>query len=180
MVKVTSFQAVVENAKIPVVDVVLFRWVIPHETVTKVVDCIVVDGHEIPRLVLHECSSSRVNGRAVRYDLKQHLHPRIFLRLIQILAIHFMETRNKGQQLCLSQLGGMKTQFLEFFLQPSWMNGAVFERPFLEVFTDSALIIVRNHYTVRKFFDGIGWPPSHHDRAKAVLIENIPDRLCLA
>src|SRR5207244_11380221 len=50
VVAVSSFQAVVENTEIPVVDVILFGRVIPHEGVAEVVDRIVINSHECTRL----------------------------------------------------------------------------------------------------------------------------------
>src|SRR5438270_4035546 len=60
------------------------------------------------------------------------------------------------------------------------MDGSGLERPFLWIFTDGSLIIIRNHDPFGKFFDGIRWPPADDDCTQAVLIKNVPDGFCLA
>jgi hypothetical protein len=95
VVAVSPFEAIVENPEIPVIDVVLLGRAIPHEGVAKVVDSIVVNSHEIPRLFLDECGSSGVNGCAIGNNLQQHLHPGVFLRLIEICPLHAVEARKK-------------------------------------------------------------------------------------
>ena len=69
VVAISAFEAIVENAEVPVIDVVLFWRVIPHEGVAEVVDGVVVNSHEVPRLVLDERGRGGVNGGAIGNDL---------------------------------------------------------------------------------------------------------------
>ena len=68
VVTVSAFQAVVEDAEVPVVDVILSGRVIPRESVAEVVDGVVVNSHEIPWLAFDKGGSSRVNGGAIGND----------------------------------------------------------------------------------------------------------------
>ena len=56
VVAVSSLQAVLENAEVPVVDVILFRRVIPHEGVAEVVNRVVINSHKVPWLALDKRS----------------------------------------------------------------------------------------------------------------------------
>ena len=68
VVAVSAFETIVENAEVPVIDVVLFGRVIPHEGVAEVVDGVVVNSHEIPRLALDQRGRGGVNGGAIGND----------------------------------------------------------------------------------------------------------------
>ena len=68
MVEVSSLETIVEDAEVPVVDVILFGRVIPRESVAEVVDGVVVNSHEIPWLAFDKGGSSRVNGGAIGND----------------------------------------------------------------------------------------------------------------
>src|SRR6266566_10166126 len=76
VVKVSSFQTVLKNTEIPVVDVVLFWRMIPHEGVAEVVDRVVINSHEVPPLVLNEPSRGRMNGCTIGNNLEKPLHAR--------------------------------------------------------------------------------------------------------
>src|SRR4029453_10214793 len=49
VVAVSAFEAIVENAEVPVLDVGLFGRMIPHESVAEMVDRVEVNSHEVPR-----------------------------------------------------------------------------------------------------------------------------------
>ena len=95
----------------------LARRMVPHEAMAEMVDRVVVDGHEVPRLQLHDSRRGGVDGGALGDDLRQTL---------QALVLLLVDSRGVGderQDLVGLQLPGMDAQLGQGSCERCRMNG---------------------------------------------------------
>ena len=183
VVKVAHFHAVVEDAVIPVIHLRPLRRVVSHEGVPEVVDGIVVNAHQVPRLVLDQGGGGGVNAGAVRDDLHERLDARVFFRLVEVLAAQAIEAGEEGAQVVLGELRRVEAQVLEVAHQPLGVDGFRLERPLFRivgVVGVGLLVVVGDHHALGEGLGGIGGPPADGDGVFPLLVKDIPDGLGLA
>src|ERR1700691_1971145 len=77
------------------------RWMEIHESVTEVVDAVVIDRQEVPRFVLQDPGGSVMDGAILRQYLRKGMQSLVFL------LIHFSGTRDPGKNRRFGHLRGM-------------------------------------------------------------------------
>ena len=180
---IAHFHAVVEDPEIPVAHLRPLRRVVLHEGVAEVVDGIVVNAHQVPRLVLDQRGGGGVDAGAVRDDLHQRLDARVDLRLVEVLTAHAIQAGQEGTQVVLGELRRVETQVLEVADEPLGVDGFRLERPFFRLIGAAAvglLIVVGDHHALGERLGGVGRPPADGDGVFPLLVEDVPDRLGLA
>ena len=183
VVKIAHFHAVVEDLVVPVIHLRPLRRVVFHEGVTEVVDGVVVNAHQVPRLVLDQGGGGGVDAGAVRDDLHERLDARVLFRLVEILAAQAIEAGEEGAQVVLGQLRRVEAQVLEVADEALRVDGFRLERPFFRivgVVGVGLLVVVGDHHALGERLGGVGGPPADGDGVFPLLVEDIPDGLGLA
>jgi len=182
MIEVAHFHAVVEDAEVPVIHLRPLRRVVFHERVAEVVDGVVIDAHQVPRLVLDQRGGGGVDAGAIGDDLGERLDARVLLRLVEVLAAHAIEAGQEGAEIVLGQLRRVEAQVLEVADEPLRVDGFRLERPGVRVVGMAAglLVVIGDHHALGQRLGGVGRPPADGDGVFPLLVEDVPDRLGLA
>ena len=158
----------------------LARRMILHKAVGEMVDGVVVDGKEIPRLVFDQPSGGRMNGNAFAQDLHQRSEAFIFV-LIDLGGLGDKRLDHGGQQLV-----GMKAQVSQRFGELGRMHAAGQQRPdfvkragFIANGAARAVEVVGYRGAPQRL-GGMAGPPADDDAPQAVLIQDVPYGLALA
>ncbi len=145
-----------------------------HEAVTEVVDGIVIDGEEIPRLVLDEPRRGRVDGRALGDGFAERRKAPVFI------LIHLFEGGHEGLEHGPDEFLGMQAQFGQGVVKLGRIHGIGEQGPAFDALIGQgpggAVVMVGNHDAVDRF-RGMAGPPADHGAAQAILVEDIPHGL---
>ena len=144
-----------------------------HEPVAEVIDAVVIDGQEIPRLILQNPGSGVVDGTVLGQDLGER-HQTLVL-----LLIDFGRARNPGKDGGLGNVTGMHAQLGESIAQTFRMDRARWQRPRLILRRGSVRIKIGNRDAVNRL-RRMTSKPAEDVGFVAALGENIPDRFDLA
>ena len=140
-----------------------------HEAVAEVIDRVVVDREEIPRLVIQQPSRGGMDAHAFRE--RPHEHGQALV----LILIDLSGQRNERLHHLRRQQVGMHAQIGQRLGQFRRMNRIRRQRPALVERPAGAVVMVGNHHAVDRL-GGMAGPPADHDAAQTVLIENVPQR----
>ena len=188
---VATFDHAAVDFKVLFLDPRLPRRVVLHETMAKVVDPVVVDRHEVPRLELHQRRGSSMDAHGVRKGLGKTDETFIFF------LVDFRKFRNERTDMFRIEFEGVETKFLEALRQTgrvhrsgghlplvgfpahrvgAWLSDFGIDVRILDI--SRRLVEVANHHAVDRF-GRMRWPPTHDVALLANLVQHVPDRLGL-
>src|SRR5579885_2830380 len=142
---------------------------VPHEYVAEVIDRLIVDREEVPRLVVQQPDRRGVYAHRFRQSPQECGQTLVDL-LIDLLRQRYKRLDYVGRQNVRmhAQTGQHPGQFRR-------MNRVRRERPAVVKRPAGALIMVGNHHAVDRFRRMTG-PPADHDAAQTALVEDVPKR----
>ena len=158
------------DPEVVVADLLLLRRAILHEAVAVVVDRVVVDGREVPVLVLEEMGGGGVDGGALGRDLHDRGEPAVH-GLVDVLAV-----RDERQEVRGPHLGRVHSKRGDLGHPFRRMDRIPLERPRVGWLLGDLVEEVRDHGPA----NGLGRvarPPADHDGSPVMLVQDVPDRL---